>query len=406
MFRYISLPTIALLQGLLLGSALAENIKPEHASAVLNQTLFAQARAALTHQKFDKAIDILHRILSADPNFIQVRFTLGETYLRLKKYEHATYHFKLVLAQKIPTQIAQIIRKHLSFINRQKIWQISYGGDITPQSNANGGSHESVVLIGGIPFKLNDTSLAQSGLSINANGAVVIAPHLNGDIYGHFKLYASGNYLPSSKQLNFNLGGEAGLSLKQKTDQYSLGLGYKKQFFDRAPYSDKLELWGRWQKLLTNNLSWNGQGVIAKTSFENLTGHEYGLTLSQSLNYEHDVNFGVNLAPTLSYTRSRSQKNDKATVGLTVTTRHSLPHYFTINPHVAVGYNHYFQEDGIFNKKRKDLTFGTGIKITNSKFKILDFAPYIQYSYEYKHSNIKLYTTQNHSLSLGLTAKF
>ncbi|NRA88768.1 MAG: DUF560 domain-containing protein [Rhizobiales bacterium] len=385
---------------------MAENISVPLTSPDLSQKLFTQARTALKRQEFDKAIDILHRILSVDPKFIQVRFALGEAYLRLKKYDQATYHFKLVLAQNIPPQIARIIRKHLSFINRQKIWQISYGGNITPQSNANGGSHESVVLIGGIPFKLNESSLAQSGLSINANGAVVIAPQLNGDIYGHFKLYASGNYLPSSKQLNFNVGGEAGLSLKQKTNHYSLGLGYKKQFFDRAPYSDTLELWGRWQKLLTNNLNWSGQAVIAKTDFENLTGNEYDFTLSQSLNYEHDANIGFNLASTLSYTRSRSQKNDKANVGLTVTTRHSLPHYFTINPHVTAGYDHYFQKNGIFNKKRKNLKFGTGLKITNSKFKILDFAPYIQYNFEYKHSNISLYSTQNHSVSLGLTAKF
>ncbi|NRA85936.1 MAG: DUF560 domain-containing protein, partial [Rhizobiales bacterium] len=345
---------------------------------ILDKLLLA-ARLSFKQKNYSQAIDLYHHILSRDPSIVQVRFSLAEAYLLLKKYEQAQYHFKLVLAQKIPKQISNLIRSHLAYINHQKIWQATYGFNITPESNINQGTNNKIIMIGGIPFTLNDDNLAQRGINLNANGALVISPQINDTLYGHFKIFASGNYLTDSKQLNFNLGGELGLSIKEKTNKYSAGLTFNKQYFDRKPYSNNVGVWMTWDKLLSNKLSWNGRISANKTIYNITSKADYNISIAQSLRYEHNAKFGFNFSPTLTYKKSHNKLNDNATATFLVGTRHSLPNNFTINSNFSAKYGHYFQKNNLFGKKRKDLTFGVGVKITNSKIRIFDFAPYIEY---------------------------
>ncbi len=368
--------------------------------------LFSAVELSIEQKQYKKAIELYHHILDLDPTLVQIRFSLAETYLLLKKYDQAHYHFKLVLAQEIPAQISQIIRRHLAFINRQKIWQFSYGFNVTPESNINQGSNNKVIFLGGLPFTLNDDALAQSGVNINAHGALLISPKLSDSLYGHFKISASGNFLSASKQLNYNLGSELGLTIKQKSDKFGAGLAYNAQFFNQKPYSQKLGIWALWDKLLTDKLTWEGHISASNTSYNNVVGTDYNFRLYQSIQYEHNAQLGFNLSPTISYKKSLSPLNSKLGFGLTLGSRHSLAYGFTINTNLSADYSQYFAQNTLFNKKRKDLDIGIGLKVANSKLRIFDFAPYIQYRFQLRKSNIELYNYTNHSVSFGLTARF
>lgn len=396
---------ISTLQSAHIGFA-ADQSHAKSAEATLIEQLLAGARASFQQKRYDQAVELYHHILSRDPAIVQVRFSLAEAYLMLKQFDQAQYHFKLVLAQDIPEQIAQLIRGHLAYINRQKIWQISFGADITPESNINQGTTNKTVILGGIPFTLNPSSLAKSGININAEGGLLISPQLDEHIYGHFKISASGNFLTGSQTFNYNLGSEVGVSLKLNADKYSAGVAYNRQFFDHKAYFSQYGIWAIWDKALSDKLNWSGRASFSKIDYDGAVQHEYFTSLNQTLSYEHSAELGFHLAPSIAYKKSYINGDDTVKFGLSFGTRHSLPNYFTINNSLSALYETHFQTNNLFGVARKDLTINARIRVANSKIRVFDFAPYVEYQYQNRNSNIQLYDYQNHAITFGLTKRF
>lgn len=384
----------------------ADQKTTQTSKAILTEQLLFAARTSFKQKKYDQAVELYHHILSLNPALVQVRFSLAETYLVLKQFDQAEYHFKLVLAQEIPPQIADLVRGHLAYINRQKIWQVSFGVDITPESNINQGTTNKTIIIGGIPFTLNDDSLAKSGININGVGALVITPQLDDHIYGHFKVSATGNFLTGPRLFHYKLGGELGVKLKLNADSYGLGISYHRQFFDHVAYSSRYGIWANWSKVLSDRLYWSGRFSLDKKDYDTAAQPEYYTSLSQTLSYEHSAELGFHISPTLAFKKSYINNDDTATMALNFGTRHSLSHYFTINTNVSAQYETHFKENNLFAKVRNDLTLKASIRVANAKLRIFDFAPYIEYQYQNRNSNIQLFDFQNHAITFGLTKRF
>ncbi|MBL1419072.1 MAG: DUF560 domain-containing protein [Alphaproteobacteria bacterium] len=243
-------------------------------------------------------------------------------------------------------------------------------------------------------------------MNINADGGLLISPQLADDIYGHFKVSATGNLLTGSKQFNYNLGGELGLSLKQNADKYAIGLSYNRQFFDNNAYYSQYGIWAIWDKALSDKLNWSGRFSFQKMDYDGAIEHEYYSSLAQTFSYEQSAELGFHLAPTIAFKKSYINGDDTAKFGLSFGTRHSLVSYFTIHNRIAAQYETHLQTDNLFGVSRKDLTLSASIRVANSKIRIFDFAPNIEYQYQNRNSNIQLYNYQNHAITFGLTKKF
>lgn len=368
--------------------------------------LVAAARASFVEKKYQQAVDLYLSVLSINPSIAPVRYSLAETYMVMGRYKQATYNFKIVLSQKIPPKIAQLIHNHLAYINRQKIWLADFGFDMTPESNINQGSKTENIIVGGLPFKLNKDSMAQSGTNINVRAGVTISPKLGENVYGHFRASASGNYLTHNKQINMNFGTEIGAGLKLGPDKYFAGVAYNKQLFDKKDYFDKVGVWATWDKLVNNKLTWSGRVSASRTNYKQVVGQDYNFSSNQNFSYEVSSKLGFNVAPSISYTNSFNNLNDNVKLGLSAGSRHTLPNSFTISTNLSALYGHYTTENAIFGKKRKDLTVGASLRVANAKFKLFNFAPYVQYRYQRRNSNIDLYDFDNHAVTAGLTTRF
>lgn len=406
MRKYLYIILVGLfIQPIYVAYAAENTVSQTEENRIFDELIWA-AQLSFEQKNYNQAVELYHHILSRDPSIVQVRFSLAESYLLLKQYDQAQYHFKLVLAQEVPQEIVSLIHNHLAFINRQKIWQVAFGFDVMPESNINQGAKNKTIIIAGVPFILSDDSLAKAGMSLNTNGALVISPQIDGGLYGHFKVSATGSYLTASQQLNYSFGGELGLSVKQESNKYSVGLAYKQQYFDRKLYSSKVGIWSTWNQLLSDKLSWDGRISVDQLTFNGIAGADYILGTSQTFRYEQNANFGFTISPSISYKKSQNKMNDNVVVALSVGTRHSLPHNFTINTNLSAQYGQYVQKNQLFDKYRKDITLGASVKITNSKFRIFDFAPYVELRFQKRNSSIGFYEFDNQAITVGLTKYF
>ena len=66
----------------------------------------------------------------------------------------------------------------------------------------------------------------------------------------------------------------------------------------------------------------------------------------------------------------------------------------------------YRGQEPLFGTTRRDKTAWLSAKVWHCGLQIAGFAPSLGYSYERNHSNIALYSYQNHGLAMGLNRRF
>ncbi|NRA88616.1 MAG: tetratricopeptide repeat protein, partial [Rhizobiales bacterium] len=379
---------ISILTTLNITTSIADNNVEYISKSEMIDKLSAAAKKAHANKNFDQAIQYYHQILTLDPSIMQIRFLLARAYFETKNYDHAHYHFKLVQAENIPNKISKIIHQYLAYINLQKDWSVSLSGDITPESNINHGVTNQTVLIGGVPFTLNDDRLASRGVNLNAFASVTYTPKIIDGLYGHVQLSASANYLTGQKILNHNIGSELGLTLKQNANKYSAGIAYNKQNFDKKAYSTKLGTWATVAMPLSDKLYWSGRVSASKTFYTGTANRDLDFSIKQNFSYQHSVALGFNAAPSFELKKSFNKLKTNTKLGLTIGSRHTLGAGFTVNTSLGSNSSLYKHHNNIFAKTRKDLSLTAGIKVTNSQLKLFNFAPYIEYKYEKHKSNI------------------
>ncbi len=122
----------------------------------------ADARDAL----LDEAITAYHTILIDRPELVRVRLELAQALFLKGEDELAQQQFERVLAGRPGTAVAPNVRRFLNAIRERRRWSTYFGISLAPDSNLNSSSGEEVIEIGGLPFRLDDSSDEQSGVGM------------------------------------------------------------------------------------------------------------------------------------------------------------------------------------------------------------------------------------------------
>ncbi|OCQ22836.1 hypothetical protein A7985_02440 [Pseudoalteromonas luteoviolacea] len=124
---------------------------------------FLYAQAALEVAKYDEAIFALERVLVNWPDHVPSHYLLGLTYAKQKNYGQAQQILKgLLSAQLTPAMRGNVEQALESIETRSSDLEESYSHAISlalgHDSNVNSGALDDRVVIGGIPFLLDETS--------------------------------------------------------------------------------------------------------------------------------------------------------------------------------------------------------------------------------------------------------
>lgn len=118
----------------------------------------------------DEAIAAYHTILIDRPGLVRVRLELAQALFLQDEDELSQQHFERVLAGRPGAAVALNVRRFLSAIRARKRSSAYFGLSLAPDSNLNSSSGEEVIEIGGLPFRLDDSSDEQSGIGMSIWG--------------------------------------------------------------------------------------------------------------------------------------------------------------------------------------------------------------------------------------------
>jgi len=131
---------------------------------------FLDGMLAMAHKDYARAEAMFRKILEGDPSLVRVRLELARTLFLAKKDEQADYHFRLAIAEHPPETVIANIARFREAIRARRAWRVNVNIGVAPDTNINSATSKEQVEIFGLPFQLDDSARARSGIGMIAGG--------------------------------------------------------------------------------------------------------------------------------------------------------------------------------------------------------------------------------------------
>ena len=368
---------------------------------------FLDAMIAMARKDYERAERLLRRILQDDPSLVRVRLELARTLFLAKKDEQADYNFRLAIAQDPPEPVVANIARFREAIRARRAWRFNLNIGIAPDSNINSATSRETVDIFGLPFKLDESARARSGVGMIAGGDASLrlwrfskvplylgaygrvlryANHDFDDIYiggeagpefrlsgGRLRVTATGFHRwYGGRDLDTSLGGRLHFD-KIVGGRLGIDASLALRRDDYARRRD-LDAWNIEASLSANRALSPSTAGFAYASLRRAVAHDPGYS-----NWYARIGGGIvreigwGLRPQLSFEAGR-QINDER-----------------LNP---------------FGRTRRDWSLLASASIYKRDWNIIGFAPSIKLSYSRTFSTIALYDQKRIRTEFGLTKAF
>ena len=114
----------------------------------------------------DGAIAALRTVLIDNPGLVRVRLELARAFFLKGEDDLARAHFERVLAGGPAPPVVANIQRILLQIRQRKRWSFRAGAAIAPDSNIGAASEADIIYIYDLPFRLDDSAGARSGVGV------------------------------------------------------------------------------------------------------------------------------------------------------------------------------------------------------------------------------------------------
>lgn len=365
---------------------------------------FLSGTLAAQEGDYPKAIDEFRAMLTRDPNLIRPRLELASALQKNGDRQSAKYHYEQVLSANLPNEVRSNIYQLLSDI-RERLPSVQFSLDIVSDSNPKQATNNRVIMIGGLPYTLNDSSKAKTvygtAMSADVHWPLASDPTWFAHAYGEINEYPRKDldsmYGQATLGKRFdwgqnNISTEIGghVSSYQNHKQYDgwqvrgtgfiraspkLGvtsdLSYKTYNYDNLPYLNgdmkSINLTGIYVPQATQRLE-------IGTGFSHYSAHEEAYSYNQPLvsaRFMQEWQGGW-----LTGMRLQALMVD------------------------------YAAPDPFFGEKRRDAEKRVEFDVLNRKLKLWSFSPKLLLGYVERNSNLELYSYKRMYARIGVSMQF
>ena len=171
----------------------AANLSPANAQAIAAagafdpgiEGEFRDGMMSYAARDYHHAEAVFRRILDRDPRLLRVRLELARTLFMQNKDEQADYHFRMAAGEHPSAQVTRNILRFREAIRARRAWRFNFEVGFAPDTNVNSATDKDTVDIYGLPFRLDPSGKARSGMGrlVSADASI----RLNRD--GRFPIY-------------------------------------------------------------------------------------------------------------------------------------------------------------------------------------------------------------------------
>jgi hypothetical protein len=125
---------------------------------------FLAGMSSYAAKDYRRAEAVFRRILDRDPRLLRVRLELARSLFMENQDEQADYHLRLAAGEHPPRQVIRNIARFREAIRARRVWRFNFEVGLAPDTNINSATDKETVDIYGLPFQLDPSGRAQSGI--------------------------------------------------------------------------------------------------------------------------------------------------------------------------------------------------------------------------------------------------
>ena len=387
----------------------------EHARAFLEQArpsdeeesierLFLLGRIEMQLGMPGRAAERFEAILAQYPELTRVRLELAQAYFHAGRDDKAKHHFNSSLADELPSSVEAAVESFLRGIDARKRWSVSLSASMLPETRRSG---REEVLIGGVPFRLDEDARASSGVGVLLSTGASYSPTITDDMRGVLAASVAAKLYERSDWNDVSTSADIGLTRLSDNGSVSGGLRVGRRWTGGEPYQRSLGPWAqaRWRLSNSTHLSL-ALSAGHRTHDERHDRDGWRIAATPRLLRALNSRTSIAVEPTFEMVEARTDRHGSRLVGLGGTILRSFEGGLSISLSPSAHVRRYAAKDPIFGTRQVDRNFRLGIRVLHRSLRYAGFAPYIGYSLEWNRSSIPIHEYRNHGVNAGVSRTF
>lgn len=346
-------------------------------------------------------------ILSERPELTRVRLELARVYHLLGRDDKARFHFEASLADDLPSSVENAVEGFLSRIDARKRWSVSISAAVLPESNPVKRTESREVLIGGVPFRLNEDARASSGVGMLLSAGGSVSPVISEEVRGVLAGSAAAKLFKQSDRNDVSLHGEVGVARLFDSGTVSAGLRLGQRWLGGERYNRETGLWLRGRVRLSAASRFEMNLSALKRDHHGRSGQD-GWRVGARPVWIHSLNprTTVETSLDLELVNAREKQQGSGLAGLGISYTRAFRGGLSVSPSVSALVRRHSGRDPLFRKIRRDRQLRFGLKLLHRAFQYEGYAPFVGYSFEWNDSNIPVNRYRNHGAVVGVSKTF
>lgn len=397
------------------GRLLLRGDRLEHAHAFLEQAkpgseeerierLFLLGTIELRLGMPEKAAERFEAILALRPDLTRVRLELAQAYYLAGRVSKARRSLRLSLADELPSSVEAEVERFLRRIDARRRWSASFGANLLPETRR---PRRESVLIGGVPFRLDEEARTSSGPGVLLSGGVSFSPQLSAFHRGVFAVSAAAKAYERSSWNETRATAELGAARLLNDGSVSGGLRMGRVWTGGDPERTTLGPWTR--------LGWqvSGSTRIDVALDANRRRHDtsetkdgWRLAAAPRLAHAIDARMSLSISPVVEMVSASERHHASRLLGLGASASRAFRRGLAVTLGASAQIRRHRAPDPLFGRRRIDRTLRVSARLHHLSFRFAGFAPYVSMSIERSRSNISVHEYRIKGVGAGVARAF
>lgn len=332
---------------------------------------------------------------------------LARVYHLLGRDDKARFHFEASLADDLPSSVENAVEGFLSRIDARRQWSVSLSAAVLPESNPVKRTESREVLIGGVPFRLNEDARASSGVGTLLSAGGSVSPVISEEFRGVLAGSAAAKLFKQSDRNDVSLHGEVGVARLFDSGTASAGLRHGQRWLGGERYSRETGPWlrGRVRLSAANRLEMNLSAL--KRNHHGRPGQD-GWRIGARPVWIHSLDAWTTVETSLDLelVNAREKHHGSGLAGIGISYSRAFRGGLSVSPTVSALVRRHSGRDPLFRKTRRDRQLRFGLRLLHRALQYEGYAPFVGYSFEWNDSNIPVNGYRNHGAVVGFSKTF
>ena len=365
------------------------------------ERLFALGRIEMRLGLPAKAAQRFEAILAIQPALTRVRLELAHAYLLAGLDDKAREQFRSSLAHELPSTVEAAIDAFLRRIDSRKRWSVSVSAAALPETKR---PQRETVLVGGVPFRLDEEARSGSGTGVLLSGGASYSPPVGERLRGVLATSAASKSYERSSWNETTVAAEAGVTRLFEQGSASGGMRVVRLWTAGDPERWSLGPWAR----LSHRFSKSTRIDVALDADHRRhdeaptrTRNGWRVAIAPRLAHAFGGQTSIEIEPTLEVVTAKEDHHASRLTGVGATLSHTVAGGMLVSLSASTQVRRHSGPDPLFGSRRVDKTLRVTLKLRHRSWRWQGLRPYVGYSLERTRSTIPVHESRIQGLIAG-----